>query len=94
MAVKPIPEGYHSVTPYLCVKGAAQAIEFYKKALPDGAGHFLIRRSKPRPRPSKGSPRRHRASRVKAKRRVRTQFAGGVGTLVPNATFRSSPLKG
>ena len=33
MAVKPIPEGYHSVTLYLCVKGAAQAIEFYKKAL-------------------------------------------------------------
>jgi hypothetical protein len=35
-----------------------------------------------------------RASQVKAKRRVRIQFAGGVGTLVPNATFRSSPLKG
>jgi PhnB protein len=32
MAVKPIPEGYHSVTPYLIVKGASQAIEFYKKA--------------------------------------------------------------
>lgn len=32
MAVKPIPEGYHSVTPYLIVRGAAQAIEFYKKA--------------------------------------------------------------
>jgi PhnB protein len=30
--VKPIPEGYHSTTPYLCVKGAADAIEFYKKA--------------------------------------------------------------
>jgi PhnB protein len=30
--VKPIPEGYHSVTPYLCVKGGADAIEFYKKA--------------------------------------------------------------
>ena len=30
--VKPIPEGYHSVTPYLSVKGAADAIEFYKKA--------------------------------------------------------------
>src|SRR5437867_4036116 len=29
---KPIPEGYHSTTPYLCVKGAADAIEFYKKA--------------------------------------------------------------
>ncbi|HSV24044.1 MAG TPA: VOC family protein [Xanthobacteraceae bacterium] len=27
-----IPKGYHAVTPYLCVKGAARAIEFYKKA--------------------------------------------------------------
>lgn len=31
MAVKPIPDGYHTATPYLCVKGAARAIEFYKK---------------------------------------------------------------
>ncbi len=30
--VKPIPEGYHSVTPYLVVDGAADAIDFYKKA--------------------------------------------------------------
>ena len=29
---KPIPEGYHSVTPTLTVRGAANAIEFYKKA--------------------------------------------------------------
>lgn len=29
---KPIPDGYHSVTPYLIVKGAARALEFYKKA--------------------------------------------------------------
>ena len=27
-----IPKGYHSLTPYLCVAGAARAIEFYKKA--------------------------------------------------------------
>jgi PhnB protein len=27
-----IPDGYHTVTPYLYVKGAAKAIEFYKKA--------------------------------------------------------------
>ena len=27
-----IPEGYHSVTPYLAVKDAAQAIDFYKRA--------------------------------------------------------------
>jgi PhnB protein len=32
MAVKPIPEGYHSVTPYLIVKDASKAIEYYKKA--------------------------------------------------------------
>ena len=30
--VKPIPEGYHSVTPYLTINGAAQALEFYKTA--------------------------------------------------------------
>ena len=32
MSVKPIPDGYHSATPYLTVNGAASAIEFYKKA--------------------------------------------------------------
>jgi len=32
MAAKPIPQGYHSVTPYLIIDGAANAIEFYKKA--------------------------------------------------------------
>src|SRR5690606_18682128 len=32
MAVSPIPEGYHSVTPYLIVRGAARAIEFYGQA--------------------------------------------------------------
>jgi PhnB protein len=30
--VKPIPDGYHSVTPYLYIDGAAAAIDFYKKA--------------------------------------------------------------
>ena len=30
--VRPIPEGYHSVTPYIIVDDAAGAIEFYKKA--------------------------------------------------------------
>jgi PhnB protein len=30
--VKPIPDGYHVVTPYLSIRGAANAIEFYKKA--------------------------------------------------------------
>ena len=31
-SAKPIPDGYHSVTPYLIVDGAANAIEYYKKA--------------------------------------------------------------
>jgi PhnB protein len=32
MAAKPIPEGYHSLTTYLAVENAAEAIEFYKRA--------------------------------------------------------------
>jgi len=32
MAVKPIPQGFHSVTPYICVSDSVKAIEFYKKA--------------------------------------------------------------
>jgi len=30
--VQAIPKGYHTLTPYLNIKGAAKAIEFYKKA--------------------------------------------------------------
>jgi PhnB protein len=52
--VKAIPEGYHNVTPYLIIDGAAAAIEFYKKAFdatevmrmpgPDGRiGHAEIK---------------------------------------------------
>lgn len=29
--VKPLPDGYHNLTPYLIVDGAAKAIDFYKK---------------------------------------------------------------
>ena len=32
-AAKPIPQGYHSVTPYLILNSASDAIAFYKKAL-------------------------------------------------------------
>ena len=45
---KPIPDGFHTITPHLVVSDAAKAIEFYKKALgaqekdrfpmPDGKG--------------------------------------------------------
>jgi PhnB protein len=54
MPVQPIPDGYHSVTPYLICADAATAIDFYKKAFaavellrlggPDGKiGHAEIR---------------------------------------------------
>ncbi len=54
MAVKAIPDGYHTVTPYLIVKGAKRAIEYYKRAFgaeelfrmdgPDGTiGHAELR---------------------------------------------------
>lgn len=33
MAVKAIPDGYHTATPYLIVQNATAAIEFYKRAL-------------------------------------------------------------
>jgi PhnB protein len=41
---KPIPDGYHTATPYLIVKDAARAIEFYKKAF--GATE-LVRMAQP-----------------------------------------------
>lgn len=52
---KPIPDGYHSVTPYLTIRGAAEALDFYRRAFgaaelvrmpgPDGQGvmHAEIR---------------------------------------------------
>jgi PhnB protein len=54
MAVKPIPNGYHTATPYLIVKGGARAIDYYKQAFgatelmrfagPDGRiGHAEVR---------------------------------------------------
>ncbi len=32
-SVKPVPEGYHTITPHLVVKNASEAIAFYEKAL-------------------------------------------------------------
>jgi uncharacterized glyoxalase superfamily protein PhnB len=54
MSVKPIPDGYHAVTPYLVVQGAAKLIDFLKQAFeaqeierlarPNGAiGHAEVR---------------------------------------------------
>jgi PhnB protein len=52
--VKPIPAGHHTVTPYLAIRNAAKALEFYKTAfgatetykllMPDGRlGHAEVR---------------------------------------------------
>ena len=54
MSAKPIPAGYHTVSPYLAIKNAVEALEFYKKAfgavetfrlmMPDGRlGHAEMR---------------------------------------------------
>lgn len=54
MAVKAIPDGYHSITPYLTVEGAARLIDFLKEAFdaevrfqmlhPDGSiGHAEVK---------------------------------------------------
>ena len=54
MAVRPVPEGYSSITPYLIITGAAKAIDFYKRVFgatevmrfggPDGkVGHAELR---------------------------------------------------
>jgi PhnB protein len=54
MAVKPIPEGFHTVTPYLVVKSVAKLIDFLKRtfdakvieqhARPDGViAHALVK---------------------------------------------------
>ena len=54
MSVKAVPEGYHTVTPYLAIKDGVKALEFYKQAfgatevtklvMPDGRlGHAEIR---------------------------------------------------
>lgn len=32
MSIKSVPDGYHTITPYPRIKGAAEAIEFYKRA--------------------------------------------------------------
>ena len=32
MAVQAIPDGYHTITPHLVIRGAAKAIDFYKRA--------------------------------------------------------------
>jgi len=41
MAVKPIPDGYHTVTPYLIVPGAEKLIEFLKQAFYASEVHIM-----------------------------------------------------
>ena len=79
MATKPIPEGYHTVSPYLAVEDATRAIEYYTKALgakevvhmdaPDGKiGHAEL-----------GSGTRGSCSRIRfrsPRRGRRTSWAG------------------
>jgi uncharacterized glyoxalase superfamily protein PhnB len=44
MTVKAIPDGYHSVTPYLTVRGANKVIDFLKSAFGGKLSHEAIKR--------------------------------------------------
>ena len=62
-----LPKGYHEVTPYMSVRGAARAIDFYKKAFgaaevmrmpgPGKLGHAEIRIGASRIMPPTSIPR-------------------------------------
>lgn len=45
MAVKPIPDGFHSVTPYLIVQGVAKLIDFLKQSFE--AEETMVRTTRP-----------------------------------------------
>ena len=63
MAVKAIPDGYHSITPYLIIKGADRAIDFYKVF---GAAH------------AHGGAERYRRARGNRNRRLIHHVGGRV----------------
>jgi uncharacterized glyoxalase superfamily protein PhnB len=44
MAAKPVPDGYHTVTPYLTVRDAPKAIEFLQQAFGAKISHEPIKR--------------------------------------------------
>ena len=44
MTAKPIPDGYHTVTPYLTVRGAGKVIEFLKQAFGAQLSHEAVKR--------------------------------------------------
>ena len=44
MATKPIPDGYHTITPYLTVRGAPKVIEFLKQAFGAESSHEPTKR--------------------------------------------------
>ena len=41
MTVKPVPEGYYTVTPYLVVKGASALVDFLKRAFGATEAHVM-----------------------------------------------------
>jgi PhnB protein len=44
MAAKPVPDGYHTVTPYLTVRGATKVIEFLRQAFAAEIAHEPVKR--------------------------------------------------
>jgi uncharacterized glyoxalase superfamily protein PhnB len=44
MAAKPVPDGYHTVTPYLTVRGAPKVVEFLEQAFGAKISHEPVKR--------------------------------------------------
>ena len=55
--VKPIPEGFHTVTPHLVVKGAAKAIEWYGEAFGAEEIGRMATKAYLKPKDGMGTPR-------------------------------------
>ena len=43
-AAQPVPEGFHTLTPHLTVKGGAQAIDFYRRLGAIGMDGWTVQR--------------------------------------------------
>ena len=58
--IKPIPDGFHAITPHLVVRDASAAIEFYKKAF---GAHELHRSTGPDGKSGSATDRSRSAAR-------------------------------
>lgn len=79
----PIPEGFHTVTPYVVVNGAARAIELYVKAFGAERGHEDV---------SPEGRMRHAQIRIGNSHLMLTDGSADYGFMLPVQHFGGSPI--